>query len=85
MHLNRTDLAAKNIQRGRDHGIAPYNAYRQACGLKPLCDWNEKPDNISPENWAKLEKVYNHPSEIELFSGEKRPPLSCCIFWLYQL
>ena len=63
-------MIARNIQRGRDHGIGFYTDYRKFCGFKPLIDdWDEKPEEISTENWNKFRDVYDSPLDIELFSG----------------
>jgi hypothetical protein len=58
------DLAALNIQRGRDHGLAPYNAWREPCGLQPLTDWSDLLQVMSAETQRKLKHVYRSVSVI---------------------
>ena len=80
------DLAARNIQRGRDHGIPDYSTLREKfCRsrrvssflqflkflfgqlqslngrLSPIQSWNDKPAEISQENWDKISSVYRNP------------------------
>ncbi|KRT78850.1 peroxidase [Oryctes borbonicus] len=77
------DLAAINIQRGRDHGLRPYNDYRQLIGLQRIEQFEEFGTgvllNISI-NWTillfrflqigtKLGYLYSTVDDIDLWVG----------------
>lgn len=64
-----SDLAATNIQRGRDHGIANYNDVRRLAGLKPIADMRENPKEINRGDWIVLASLYQEPNDIDLFTG----------------
>ncbi|KAL3886199.1 hypothetical protein ACJMK2_026208 [Sinanodonta woodiana] len=74
------DLAAINIQRGRDHGIPSYLSMKAFCNVS---------DNVhSPSVWSSLKGIYNVSEDIELFpagvseqpvTGGKVGPTFACI------
>ena len=61
------DLAALNIQRGRDHGLADYNAVREAYGLARVESFAE----ISSDSQVQqsLESLYGSVDNIDLWVG----------------
>ncbi|XP_071536365.1 uncharacterized protein [Panulirus ornatus] len=63
------DLAALNIQRGREHGIRSYNEYRAVCNLKRARTFSDLSREIKPELIEKLQRVYNSVEDIDLFTG----------------
>ncbi|XP_026871157.2 peroxidasin [Electrophorus electricus] len=67
-HTVALDLAAMNIQRGRDHGIPPYNDYRVFCNLSSAQTFDDLRNEIrSPTVREKLQRLYGTPLNIDLF------------------
>ena len=63
------DLSAINIQRGRDHGLPPYNQFRQACGMGLAASIDDF-TNINPAQRERLRVAYNNKTDdIDLFTG----------------
>jgi len=63
------DLLAINIQRGREHGLPPYNEFRRWCGLERVTSWSRTPPEHETEYWKKLSNVYESIEDIDLYSG----------------
>ena len=61
------DLAALNIQRGRDHGISDFNSLRQAAGLPALTSFSQITDNQELAN--KLQSLYSDVNNIDAWVG----------------
>uniref|UniRef100_A0A452TC58 Peroxidasin n=1 Tax=Ursus maritimus TaxID=29073 RepID=A0A452TC58_URSMA len=67
-HTVALDLAAINIQRGRDHGIPPYHEYRVYCNLSSAHTFEDLKNEIkNPEIREKLRRLYGSPLNIDLF------------------
>jgi hypothetical protein len=61
------DLASLNIQRGRDHGLADYNAVRAAYGLAPVDSFDDITSDAAVQ--ATLEELYGDVDNIDLWVG----------------
>ncbi|XP_072490423.1 peroxidasin homolog isoform X2 [Notamacropus eugenii] len=67
-HTVALDLAAINIQRGRDHGIPPYHDYRVYCNLSSASTFEDLRNEIkNPDIREKLRGLYGSPLNIDLF------------------
>ncbi|KAF7645831.1 hypothetical protein LDENG_00197590 [Lucifuga dentata] len=67
-HAVALDLAAMNIQRGRDHGIPPYNDYRTFCNLTSAQTFDDLRNEIkNPNIREKLRRLYGTPLNVDLF------------------
>ena len=63
------DLVALNIQRGRDHGLPGYNAFRELCGLKRVKKFDGFADLIPKPIVERLKLIYKDVDDVDLFIG----------------
>ncbi|KAF7236992.1 Myeloperoxidase [Varanus komodoensis] len=69
------DLSSLNLQRGRDHGLPAYNAWRRFCGLSQPADEAELATVLQNTALAKkLIELYGTPSNIDLWIGAMAEP-----------
>ena len=67
-----SDLIARNLQRGRDHGLPGFCCYyKKYDDTNANCndDWSEKYRGFSTDAWTQLQSIYAKPSDIDLFTG----------------
>ena len=67
------DLVALNIQRGRDHGLPGYNAFRELCGLGRAASFSGLGDLIPQQIVARLKLQTNVSEDITILPG----PFTC--------
>ena len=68
VNFNRRDLAALNIQRGRDHGLPDYNSVRRAYGLPRAASFADITGDAAVQR--KLAQLYaNRTDGVDLFVG----------------
>lgn len=63
-HAVSLDLAAMNVQRGRDHGIPGYTEWRTVCNMSKPETFDDLKNEISDDYVRnKLKNLYGHPGE----------------------
>uniref|UniRef100_A0A8C5Y8R3 Thyroid peroxidase n=1 Tax=Microcebus murinus TaxID=30608 RepID=A0A8C5Y8R3_MICMU len=83
------DLASLNLQRGRDHGLPGYNAWRRFCGLPRLETPAHLREAVADRSVAdKMAALYKHPDNVDvwlgglaedLLPGARTGPLFACL------
>lgn len=63
------DLAAINIQRGRDMGVPGYNHFREYCGLPRAKYFEDLTGLISNKTLLRLSQLYKHVDDIDLWTA----------------
>ncbi len=57
------------MQRGRDHGIPGYNAFREYCGLPRAHHWDDLVESFTNETLYAYSQMYASVDDIDLWSA----------------
>uniref|UniRef100_A0A4W5P8N2 Myeloid-specific peroxidase n=1 Tax=Hucho hucho TaxID=62062 RepID=A0A4W5P8N2_9TELE len=69
------DLGSLNMQRGRDHGLPDYNAWRRFCGLSTPSNLGELAMVLNNTDLAfRLLQLYGTPDNIDVWMGGVAEP-----------
>lgn len=63
------DLVSLNLQRGRDHGLQGYNAFRELCGFGRAKTFDKLADFIPLKIVRRLKRIYEDVDDVDLFIG----------------
>ncbi|KAG7153626.1 Chorion peroxidase-like 1 [Homarus americanus] len=63
------DLVSVNIQRGRDHGIGPYNRWRMYCGLQPASNFSDLAHDMDIGALRSIMNTYRQVDDIDFYTG----------------
>ncbi|KAI8437927.1 hypothetical protein MSG28_010605 [Choristoneura fumiferana] len=63
------DLVSLNIQRGRDHGLPPYPAWREHCGFPRPKTFEDLVGVFNEVSWTRISTIYSHVDDIDLYTG----------------
>ncbi|KAF2356989.1 hypothetical protein FHG87_012251 [Trinorchestia longiramus] len=79
------DLMSLNLHRGRDHGMAPYNAIREVCGLSRARSMGDFNDQIPTDIIQRLQQLYADPSDVDFFVGgmSEKPVSGGLLGWTF--
>ena len=63
------DLISLNLQRGRDHGLQGYTAFRELCGFGGVKNFADLADLIPMKIVERLKLIYDDVEDVDLFIG----------------